>query len=104
MCTHAGCGGVCADTWTDANSDMLCKDLACGRGFTGIDQDGEGEVTVLAMYPSRHTTNLTGSITVENKPVEVGSLGSFTPCSTKPAVVVCSGNIKYSLKEYPHYI
>ena len=83
VCTHAGCGGVCADTWTDANSDMLCKDLGCGRGFTGIDQDGEGEVTVLAMYPTRHTTNLTGSIIVEN------DRGIY--CNGKPAAVVCSG-------------
>ena len=88
VCTHAGCGGVCAHTWTDANSEMLCKDLGCGHAFTGIDQNISGTVTILAMNPTKHTTNLTESIIVENEnPIPRRKV----PCSNETAVVVCSG-------------
>ena len=62
---------------------MLCKDLGCGAAFSGIEQNIKGNVSILAMYPTNHTTNLTESIIVKAEPQTI--------CDDKPAFVVCQG-------------
>ena len=71
---------------------MLCKDLGCGHAFTNTHHNMEGKVTILAMYLTKHTTNLTDSVIVENEDMDPYAGIYFRPaCSNKPAVVVCSG-------------
>ena len=84
VCTHSGCGGVCAHTWTEANSEMLCKDLGCGAAFSGMEQNIKGEVSILAMFPTNHTTNLTESIIVKAEPQTNCDKTAFVVCQGKP--------------------
>ena len=48
-----------------------------------MDQNIKGDVTILAMYPTNHTTNLTESIILKPEPQ--------INCDDKTAFVVCLG-------------
>ena len=96
VCIDGDCGGVCADTWTHEQSEMLCKDLGCGQAFTGIKQPGGKPalpVKVLAMHSTRQTTTLTESIIVRKD--------RDTNCDDKPAFVVCSGKRYFEILQIP---
>ena len=84
VCIDEDCGGVCADTWTHEQSEMLCKDLGCGAAFSGMEQNIKGEVSILAMFPTNHTTNLTESIIVKAEPQTNCDKTAFVVCQGKP--------------------
>ena len=71
---------------------MLCKDLGCGHALTNTHHNMEGTVSILAMYPSKHTTNLTDSVIMKKD--------KDTVCDDIPTVV-CSGND--NVKKYTSY-
>nr|XP_020473602.1 antigen WC1.1-like [Monopterus albus] len=88
VCVNGKCGGVCADTWTHTQSEILCKSLGCGdKALRPNNQPKKSSV----IFKSLHTTKQTTSLTQCNF---VKYSDSDTTCNQNPAYVVCSGSVK----------
>ncbi|XP_063739972.1 scavenger receptor cysteine-rich type 1 protein M160 [Eleginops maclovinus] len=89
VCSNGKCGGICANPWTDKDSQMLCKNLNCGdhvlQPITKIKESVE--VTFQSFHSTEKINNL-----------DHCSLMSFDDndrtCNNNPAYVVCSGSVK----------
>lgn len=102
FCMGGKCGGVCKDTWTDADSVMLCKNLGCGDKILTANKDpGAYDVIIKSLHATAHTTNLTQCNFIQYNEGD-------TTCNHNPAYVVCLGNelffkiFTYVKKTYNH--
>ncbi|XP_068588843.1 scavenger receptor cysteine-rich type 1 protein M160 [Cebidichthys violaceus] len=87
VCLNKTCGGVCADTWTDQKSELLCKNLGCGEVLKAITKPKKSQVIFKRVHSTNKTTNL-------NQCNFVRIDDNDKPCNHNPAYVVCSGSIK----------
>ncbi|XP_031732388.1 scavenger receptor cysteine-rich type 1 protein M160 [Anarrhichthys ocellatus] len=85
VCLNNTCGGVCADTWTVEKSEMLCKNLYCGKALIATAQPKQSQVIFKSVHSTNVTTNLTQCNFVRND-------DNVKTCV--PAYVVCSGSVK----------
>ncbi|XP_034551085.1 scavenger receptor cysteine-rich type 1 protein M160 [Notolabrus celidotus] len=89
ICMGEECGGVCRDTWSNKKSEMLCKNLGCGRAIHLAKNPLQERSDV--MFKSLHTTNRTTDLSQCNF-IKHGE--KETTCGGKAAHVVCSGSVK----------
>uniref|UniRef100_UPI003AAB80D5 scavenger receptor cysteine-rich type 1 protein M130 n=1 Tax=Centroberyx gerrardi TaxID=166262 RepID=UPI003AAB80D5 len=91
MCAEGKCGGVCADSWTDDKSKLLCKNLGCGNNILPVDllKKNEFGVTIKSLHTTQQTTSLNESSIVIN---------SDNYCNNNPVYVACSGSLKARFK------
>ncbi|XP_044065919.1 scavenger receptor cysteine-rich type 1 protein M160-like [Siniperca chuatsi] len=87
VCVQGKCGGVCADTWTEQKSVMLCKNLGCGDIILKANNPKKYEVIIKSLHTTEQTTNL-------NQCNLVKYAENDDTCNQKPAYVVCSGSVK----------
>ena len=96
VCMGGNCGRVCKDSWTDKNSEMLCKERGCGdEVLTPYKTPGKTNVIFKSLHKTKNTANLTECNFVKNDEEDL---------LCEPAYVVCSGNglfvwLSYHLKE-----
>ncbi|XP_069564442.1 scavenger receptor cysteine-rich type 1 protein M130 [Brachyistius frenatus] len=89
FCLGGECGGVCADTWTDEKSVMLCEALGCGGKVLKPHRSGKNHMKIL--INSLHTTNHTSDLR------QCNFIKDGNNTCNKAAYVVCSGSIKASM-------
>ncbi|XP_045911254.1 scavenger receptor cysteine-rich type 1 protein M130 isoform X2 [Micropterus dolomieu] len=89
VCVNETCGGVCADTWTEQMSLMLCKDLGCGDKILHLQQKKHeiSNVIIQSLHTTQHTTKV-------NQCNLVRSAENGEACENKAAYVACSGSVK----------
>ncbi|XP_026189180.1 scavenger receptor cysteine-rich type 1 protein M130 [Mastacembelus armatus] len=88
ICVDGMCGGVCADTWTDMQSLMICKNLGCGNTtLAAISQTQENKVIIKSLHTTKDSTNLTQSNIVKYAKND-------NTCNQNAAYVVCPGSVK----------
>ncbi|XP_071396371.1 scavenger receptor cysteine-rich type 1 protein M160 [Centroberyx affinis] len=85
VCVEGKCGGVCADSWTDEKSKLLCENLGCGNNIQPVVllKEEESGVPFRNLYTTQQTTNLNESNIVIND-----------ACVKKTVSLVCSGSLK----------
>ncbi|XP_035863944.1 scavenger receptor cysteine-rich type 1 protein M160-like [Sander lucioperca] len=89
VCADGECGGVCADTWTDQKSVMLCENLGCGDISLVPNPKAntkESKVLFKGLHTTNHMTNLSQSNFIKNENDYI--------CKPRQAYVVCSGSVK----------
>ncbi|KAF1390871.1 hypothetical protein PFLUV_G00062580 [Perca fluviatilis] len=88
VCANGECGNVCADTWTDKNDAMLCKDLGCGDSVLETKANTKGsKVLFKGLHTTNNMNNLSQSIFIKNDENDY-------ICKPRQAYVVCSGSFK----------
>uniref|UniRef100_A0A3Q1EPS4 SRCR domain-containing protein n=1 Tax=Acanthochromis polyacanthus TaxID=80966 RepID=A0A3Q1EPS4_9TELE len=79
-------GGICADTWTEDNSEMLCKEQGCGsKVLKSFNQQSQTEIMVHSLHAMQPNAKLNQYNFIMND--------QGRTCQ-KPASVVCSGSVK----------
>ncbi|XP_078110438.1 scavenger receptor cysteine-rich type 1 protein M160 isoform X2 [Sander vitreus] len=93
VCANGECGDVCADTWTDQQSVMLCKNLGCGDIFLVPNpklqpkaNTKESKVLFKGLYTTNNMNYLSQSNFIKNENDYI--------CKPRQAYVVCSGSVK----------
>ncbi|XP_076015441.1 scavenger receptor cysteine-rich type 1 protein M130 [Genypterus blacodes] len=108
VCIDGVCGGVCEETWSESKSDMLCKDLGCGKGYVLSTEDAahffkpQSNVPISSLHATKQTTRLADSNMVrisgsKCSQVSVVCSGSAVPKfenSTNFYSDKCSGNLE----------
>ncbi|XP_053359271.1 scavenger receptor cysteine-rich type 1 protein M160 [Clarias gariepinus] len=89
VCSDETCG-VCADTWTEAQSGMLCKNLGCGQAIIS-NYKGEKKpgVTVASVHCSQSAENFSQCNFIELK----------DSLCTSAAYVACTGSVIADLQD-----
>ncbi|XP_067384291.1 scavenger receptor cysteine-rich type 1 protein M130 [Channa argus] len=86
-------GGVCADTWTNDQSQMLCKNLGCGeKTFASTNRE-----QIQIKFKSLHFTTQTRKLS-QSSFVKCGENDQI--CKSNPANVICSGSVKPKFNIY----
>lgn len=86
VCVNETCGGVCADTWTEQMSLMLCKNLGCGDKILRLQKKHEiSNVIIQSLHTTQHTTKV-------NQCNLVRRAENDEACKNNAAYVACSGN------------
>ncbi|XP_032375668.1 scavenger receptor cysteine-rich type 1 protein M160 [Etheostoma spectabile] len=98
VCANGECGDVCADTWTDHMSVMLCKNLGCGSGILDPklnfkDSTRNSKVIFKGLHTTASTTSLSQSIFIKND-------DNNYICNPRQAYVVCSGSVKSKFSSF----
>ncbi|XP_038586007.1 scavenger receptor cysteine-rich type 1 protein M160-like [Micropterus salmoides] len=88
VCVNETCGGVCADTWTEQMSLMLCKNLGCGDKILRLQKKHEiSNVIIQSLHTTQHTTKV-------NQCNLVRRAENDEACKNNAAYVACSGSVK----------
>ncbi|XP_071331666.1 scavenger receptor cysteine-rich type 1 protein M160 isoform X2 [Trachinotus anak] len=81
-------GGVCADSWTEEHSKMLCKSLNCGDSvLESRGKQGQEPVLISSLQSTNQNTSLTQYNMVLNDDKNI-------TCNQNQAYVVCSGSVR----------
>ncbi|KAJ8395092.1 hypothetical protein AAFF_G00035480 [Aldrovandia affinis] len=89
VCIGGSCGGVCADIWTQEQSDMVCKDLDCGKALPLGQVKKTPRVHVSSVRCAQPANNLTQCNFVLNS--------DESYCQENPVYVVCSASVQAKL-------
>ncbi|XP_041655928.1 scavenger receptor cysteine-rich type 1 protein M130 isoform X1 [Cheilinus undulatus] len=88
ICTGTLCGGVRNDTWTDKKSEMLCKNLNCGKAMLNAKISvQESNVAFKSVHTTKHTRKLSQSSFIKDEEKDMAM-------KQYPAFVVCSKSIQ----------
>ncbi|XP_023682448.2 scavenger receptor cysteine-rich type 1 protein M130 [Paramormyrops kingsleyae] len=90
ICKNGICGAVCASSWTEDLSEMLCENLGCGKAFPAMDQH---KLNNSVLYNSIYCPAPTKNITQCNIKLQDNS-----SCK-KAARVFCSASLKAKLRD-----
>ncbi|XP_034733491.1 antigen WC1.1 [Etheostoma cragini] len=98
VCANGECGDVCADTWTDHKSVMLCKNLGCGSRILDPKlslkaSTRKRKVIFKGLHTTTNTTDLSQSIFIKNEEKNYN-------CNPHQAYLVCSGSVKSKFSSF----